>query len=245
MDSLGRVPRGVALVVVGLALFAVTACGTTVPQVSSDGSAAPTAGTPPGLLPSETASEAAKPPRSPHEILSNNIRLARTACKGCGAELNLNEPTVQKSIHLLMREHAQHKDFVLTEANAERALYGPAGSTPTLAGANNPPPDVSFRDASGREVYRREIKTFSGAPTTFARQFEDYAKKLEYRGELYVQVPRGTDIQRLMEAFWAKNRDDRRLARYAEVYVAFHTPEGRPAGLWMLGARGMGVPGQG
>ncbi|MBQ1049255.1 hypothetical protein KBX50_12385 [Micromonospora sp. C51] len=85
-----------------------------------------------------------------HEILSDNIRLARTACKGCGGELNLDAPAFRKSIDLLMREHAQHKDFVLTEVNAQRALYGPAGSTPRLAGANKPPPDISFRDASGR-----------------------------------------------------------------------------------------------
>lgn len=242
MDPLDRTALGVARVVVGLALFAVAACGTTAPTEPGDTSP-PTSGTSSGSPSSESTSSVAEPLRQPHEILSNNIRLARAACKGCGGELNLDASAARKSIGLLMREHAQHKDFVLTEVNAERALYGPSGSTPRLAGANKPPPDVSFRDASGREVYRREVKTFSGTPTTFARQFEDYAKKLDYRGELYVQVPRGTDPQRLMEAFWAKNRDDRRLARYADVYVAFHTPDGRPSGLWMLRARGMGVPG--
>ncbi|MFI7025259.1 hypothetical protein [Micromonospora sp. NPDC049900] len=239
-----RLRLGATRILTGALLLALAACGSTGSSVSSS-SLPPEVGvatSAPPQAPEDAPAEEGRE-RLPHEVLATNIRLARTACKGCGAELNLDAATRQKSIVSLMREHAQHKDFVLSEANAERALYGPEGSTPTLAGANKPPPDVSFLDKSGQEVYRREVKTFSGAPTTFARQFEDYAKKLTYRGELFVQVPPGTDVRRLMEAFWAKNRDDRRLARYADVYVAFHTPDGRPLGLWMLGARGMGVPG--
>ncbi|WP_305783737.1 hypothetical protein [Symbioplanes lichenis] len=194
------------------------------------------------VMPS-VAAEPAAPVRRPDQILADNVKAAYSACKGCGGELNADAATVQKLVKRLVREHSQHKTFPLSAENAEQALYGPPGSVPKLAGANNPPPDVSFRDADGAEVYRREVKTFSGTATTFAKQFEDYGKKLGYRGELYVQVPAGTDVRALMDALWAKNTSDARLARYADVYVAFHDEGGRRLGLWMMGARGMGVPG--
>lgn len=203
----------------------------------------------PGAAGSPTPVVSVLPPFSqapvprPEQILAANVRAAYTACKGCGGELNVDPSTARKLVTSLVREHSQHKGFPLSAANAEEALYGPPGSTPKVAGANNPPPDVSFRAADGSEVYRREVKTFSGSATTFAKQFEDYGKKLNYRGELYVQVPAGTDVQALMKALWEKNRDDARLARFADVYIAFHDESGRRLGLWMMGARGMGVPG--
>ncbi|GAB1690832.1 hypothetical protein [Krasilnikovia sp. M28-CT-15] len=70
-----------------------------------------------------------------------------------------------------------------------------------------------------------------------------YGKKMDYRGELLIQVPAGTDPKVLMDAFWSARKDDRLLAKFADLYAAFRDPDGKPLGLWMIGARGMGVPG--
>ncbi|GAB1646262.1 hypothetical protein KRMM14A1259_66850 [Krasilnikovia sp. MM14-A1259] len=56
-------------------------------------------------------------------------------------------------------------------------------------------------------------------------------------------MPAGTDPKALMDAFWAARGDDRLLVKYADLYAAFRDPDGKPLGLWMFGARGMGVPG--
>jgi hypothetical protein len=189
----------------------------------------------------QATEEAAGVPENPADILARNIRAARSACGGCGGELNLDEAAKEKAIAELMKEHSEHGGPPLSRANAELALYGPPGSTPYVAGQHRPAPDVSFRDAAGNEVYRREVKTFVGTPKSFDSAFSKYASKMDYRGELLIQVPRGTDVRVLMEAFWGARKDPRLLAKYANVYAAFRDPDGNPVGVWMFGARGMGV----
>jgi hypothetical protein len=180
----------------------------------------------------------------PAAVLARNIEAAHSACGGCGGTLDLDDDTKDKLIDELVDEHSKHTNGpALTRANAEVALYGPAGATPKLAGQGNPPPDVSFRDAAGNEVYRREVKTFNGTPKQFSNTMSTYASKISYRGELLIQVPAGTDPKRLMDAFWAARGNETALAKFADVYAAFRDPEGKALGLWMFGARGMGVPG--
>jgi hypothetical protein len=182
-------------------------------------------------------------PQDPVQILARNIEAAHSACAGCGGQLNVDETTKTQLVDELVAEHSQHDGPALTRRNAELALYGPPGSRPVLAGKNNPPPDVSFRDQAGNEVYRREVKTYDGNSTTFSKNVSDWADKLKYRGELFIQVPAGTDPRPLMDGFWNARRDDRLLTKYADLYAVFHDPDGQVIGIWMFGARGMGVPG--
>jgi hypothetical protein len=94
-------------------------------------------------------------------------------------------------------------------------------------------------------VLGRQVKTFAGKPNQFPGRLSDAAPRIGYDRELLVQVAPGVDaaaVEGMMKSFWG-NRSDARLAAYQNMWVAFRSPEGKPLGLWMLGARGMGVPG--
>ncbi|WAU81199.1 hypothetical protein O1Q96_16305 [Streptomyces sp. Qhu-G9] len=211
--------------------------------------------TPPTSAPSESptptgpqSAGAAEEPTAqaaldPVEILSRNVSAARSACAGCGGELKVDAATKKEMMDELLREHSEHQGPPLTRVNAEKSLYGPAGSTPQVAGQSEPAPDVSFRDQEGKEVYRREIKTFDGNESSFSKSFSKYAGKMKYRGEFYIQVKGEVDPKVLMQRFWDDRKGKGALDKYADVYAAFHDEKGRPLGLWMFGARGMGVPG--
>lgn len=82
-------------------------------------------------------------------------------------------------------------------------------------------------------------------PNQFPGRLGDAAPNMRYDGELLVQVAPGVDataVEGMMKGFWG-NRSDARLAAYQNMWVAFRSSDGRPLGLWMPGARGMGVPG--
>ncbi|WBB47299.1 hypothetical protein O3597_19370 [Verrucosispora sp. WMMA2044] len=184
-------------------------------------------------------------PVNPVEVLARNTRRAYAACGGCGGVLALSGVELQAAIDSLVAEHSKQAGPALTRKNAELALYGPAGATPKVAGDNVQGYDVLFYDASGKLVLGRQIKTFAGKPNQFPNRLRAAAPSMEYDGELLVQVAPGVDAaaaEGMMRSFWG-NRSDARLAVYQNMWVAFRSPDGRPLGLWMPGARGMGVPG--
>ena len=184
-------------------------------------------------------------PVNPVEVLARNTRRAYAACGGCGGVLALSGVDLQAAIDSLVAEHSKQAGPPLTRKNAELALYGPAGATPKVAGDNVKGYDVLFYDASGRLVLGRQVKTFAGKPNQFPGRLSDAAPNMQYDGELLVQVAPGVDeaaVEGMMKGFWG-NRSDARLAAYQNMWVAFRSPDGRPLGLWMPGARGMGVPG--
>ncbi len=188
--------------------------------------------------------EAEAAPVNPVEVLARNTRRAHAACPGCGGALALSGADLRAAVDSLVAEHSKQKGPPLTRKNAEIALYGPAGTTPKVAGDNVEGYDVLFYDASGKLVLGRQVKTFAGNPNQFAGRLSDAAPRMRYDGELLIQVAPGVDaaaVEGMMKSFWG-NRTDQRLAAYQNMWVAFRSPEGKPLGLWMPGARGMGVP---
>ncbi|MFI7022689.1 hypothetical protein ACIBMZ_08225 [Micromonospora sp. NPDC049900] len=195
---------------------------------------------------SEAASvEPEAAPVNPVEVLARNTRRAYAACGGCGGVLALSGVDLQAAIDSLVAEHSKQAGPPLTRKNAELALYGPSGTTPKVAGDNVQGYDVLFYDASGKLMLGRQVKTFAGKPNQFPNRLRAAAPTMKYDGELLVQVAPGVDaaaVEGMMKGFWG-NRSDARLAAYQNMWVAFRSPDGRPLGLWMPGARGMGVPG--
>ena len=126
--------------------------------------------------------------------------------------------------------------FRLTRGNADQILRGPPGTTPEVAGSGVPGADVTFRDADGDVVLRREVKSIEGNANSFNRELSRAADQIGRDGEVWVQVPPGTDVEGFVRTF-QRNRTDERLADYQDVSVVFRDPDGSDLGTYRVGER--------
>lgn len=197
--------------------------------------------------PSVPSPSATDPPQAvdPVEVMARNMPRAKAACAGCGGTLSITGAELTKAIDSLAAEHAKQPGTPLSRKNAELALYGPAGTRVKVAGDNVAGYDVLFHDASGKLVLGRQVKTFEGNPNNFKTRLSQAAKSMANNGEFFVQVPAGTTpqaVKAMMDGFW-RQRSDEQLAKYKDMWVAFHDPKGKPLGIWMPGGRDMGAYG--
>jgi hypothetical protein len=176
-------------------------------------------------------------PTDPIEIYARNIHQAALACATCEGQREINLDPTAREAAVAKQIGDSNKDFRLTRTNAELALRGPVGSTPTVAGRGVQGGDVIFRNANGTVVFRREVKCLTGFGN-FSDEMSRAAKQVEYDGEVFVQVPTGTDLRAVINKFWGPRTDDD-LSKYRYVWVVFHQPDGKPLGVYMLGLRGM------
>lgn len=93
----------------------------------------------------------------------------------------------------------------IPRAAADKRLDGPPGTTPEVAGPGGPGADITFRDADGRIVLKREAKTLDGNANSFSRQLSRIRdKQLTSGGEAWFEMRSGTtreEIYKLMRQF--------------------------------------------
>ncbi|MCY7342269.1 MAG: hypothetical protein LH603_10615, partial [Pseudonocardia sp.] len=130
------------------------------------------------------------------------------------------------------------RKFPLTDGNAEAMLRGgPPGTIPVVAGPGAPGADVRFVDADGGDILRREHKSIGGGYNSFNTELAHAAKEqLAYRGEVWVQVRPGTDVETWIRK-WQGSRSADRLADYLGMEVVFRDSDGAPLGTYRLGDR--------
>ncbi|HWU87081.1 MAG TPA: DUF4157 domain-containing protein [Kofleriaceae bacterium] len=118
-----------------------------------------------------------------------------------------------------------NRDFPLTRPNAEQVLTGPPGTRVRVAGPGGAGADVEFIDATGQTVLRREVKAINGGVNSFNSEVSHAATQLGRQGEIWVQVPAGTDVNAWLRAFRGR-RDAAALARYSGVELRAFDPAG-------------------
>lgn len=118
-----------------------------------------------------------------------------------------------------------NKDFPLSRDNAKDALKGPEGTRAEVAGPGGEGADIKFRDGNGNVVFEREVKSISGGPNSFNTDMSKAAKQINYKGEVYVQAPAGTNGQQWIDSFRGR-RSAADLARYKDVAVKIVDPSG-------------------
>ena len=123
-----------------------------------------------------------------------------------------------------------NKDFPLSPDNAALALSdAPAGTESVdIAGTGTKDRDIIFKDKYGNIVGRRELKCIQGegelprpfASGTFGDQVSKGAKQVGYNGNVFVQVPDGTDYQYYLQNFVAsRGNNPAKLAKYQNVTI--------------------------
>jgi hypothetical protein len=107
--------------------------------------------------------------------------------------------------------------FPLTQTNAEAALKPPPGVSRTeVAGPSGTGPDIRFFGPGGLVILQREVKSIAGNYNSFNQQLSKAAKgQLQGTGEVFVQVPQGTDIAPWLQTF--HSTPGRNLNDYAGV----------------------------
>lgn len=138
--------------------------------------------------------------------------------------------TTEEQISALANEHPG-----LTRTNAERAVRGPDGSIPVLSGAQRVSPtgdvpkaaDIEFRQLTpdGNVVLRREVKVWTGTQGRFDAALSDAADQLIAGGgggEIFVQVPTGTNARSVVQRFkgaggLSRDQQGVRLGRYRSM----------------------------
>jgi hypothetical protein len=121
-----------------------------------------------------------------------------------------------------------NQEFPLTRGNAERIVTGPPGSTVEVAGPGGAGADVVIRTGgpNGTTILNREVKCIAGAAQgSFNREVAHAAAQLGYSGEIYVQVPEGTNGLRMVLRFRGA-RQPSELGRYRSVRIVIVEPGG-------------------
>lgn len=148
---------------------------------------------------------------------------------------NLSRADKQHLIEVLTSD--SNEDFPLPRENAVAALRGgPPGTTPEVAGPGEAVPDVQFRDADGNVVLARELKNTSGTFNSFNTELTHATRQLNYRGEVWFQVPEGTNGEQWVRN-WQNFRSDAGLEKYRDVNVVVRTDTGAEIGRYNLGER--------
>jgi len=75
-----------------------------------------------------------------------------------------------------------------------------------------------------------------GNANSFNAALRTGADQVEFDGEVWAQVPPGSDVESFVRQF-QRNRSDARLADYERVSVVFRDPEGNDLGRYRLGER--------
>ncbi len=116
--------------------------------------------------------------------------------------------------------------FPLTRNNAVRALDGPEGTHVEIAGQGGEGADITFVDKHGNVVLHREVKCIQGTGQgTFNREISKAASQAQYNGQIFVQMPEGTDAARYIARFrGARSTAD--LAKYNTVSITIADPAG-------------------
>jgi len=238
MGTRDRIWRLAVIVV----LAAATAGCPAGPQTSGSGDAAsPPAPSAPVATADAAPSSSASPsndnrPTDPLEIFKRNIGLAAAACGGCKGQKDINLPPAERAAAMRELISDSNKSFRLSEVNAQTALRGPVGTVPKVAGRAVEGADVTFVGPDGNDAFLREVKCVTGG--NFGAQVSKAASQVRYDGEVFVQMPPGADVNRLLNSFWGA-RTDADLWKYRYVWVAVHDPTGARIGGGMLGLRGM------
>jgi hypothetical protein len=135
--------------------------------------------------------------------------------------------TTEENINTLIQD--TNRDFPLTRVNAERVVRGPQGATAKVAGEGGAGADVTFTEntPNGQVVLRREVKCIQGgAQGSFNAEVGHAASdQLKYRGEIFVQVPAGTDATQMVLRFRGA-RTAEQLGLYRSVNITIADPAG-------------------
>ncbi|MEV2237358.1 hypothetical protein [Micromonospora sp. NPDC049891] len=175
-------------------------------------------------------------PTDPLEVFKRNVTLAAESCGTCRGQKSINLPPAERTAAIRRLIDDSNENFRLSEVNADAALRGPQDTRPQVAGPGGEGADVTFLGAGGTAAFRREVKCLKGG--NFSGEMSRAARQVKYDGEVFVQMPAGTDVGRLLQRFWG-GRTDADLAKYRGVWVTVHDPDGKRIGAGMLGLRGM------
>ena len=123
-------------------------------------------------------------------------------------------------------------DFPMTEKNALAALDMPGAASIHVTGKNGAGADISFFDKSGNLFFSREAKCSEGTGNTInehlRKSIKQILEKNAPRGEIFIQVPSGTDSQKAVAEGLSVFRKYQagRIHNYAHINVVFKDPDG-------------------
>lgn len=114
-----------------------------------------------------------------------------------------------------------HEKYLLTDANAEAALQGPANTTPEVEiPEDEHGVDIIFKDTAGNTALTREVKSVGETGKAFKQEFavrlEEGARQEGEEGprELMIQVPAGQDVQGALQHFRDQHKGQGELIKY-------------------------------
>ena len=86
--------------------------------------------------------------------------------------------------------------------------------------------DLVFRGSNGEVTLEREVKCLTGsAQGTFNREFNKASKQIGFNGDIFLQVPEGTNVRRFVSIF--VGTPNRNLDQYKNVTIQFREPSGK------------------
>jgi len=134
--------------------------------------------------------------------------------------------TTEQNIKTLVED--SNPNFRLSRANAETALRGPEGAVVKVAGPGGEGADIEFRQHTpeGNIVDRREVKCIQGAAQgSFNTEVSTASRQLQGRGNVFVQVPEGSDGLSMVKRFRGA-RTVEQLGGYRSVTITIVNPGG-------------------
>jgi hypothetical protein len=132
-----------------------------------------------------------------------------------------------ENIKILIKH--SNKKFPLSEVNAIRVLQHPEGWVVKLADTlekEGPGDDLVFQ--SGSQILRREVKCIDGkAMGSFNTDISKAANQVKLGGEVFVQVPEGTDALNKIKRFRNSRVTPEQKGRYRSVNIVMVDDKGR------------------
>lgn len=143
----------------------------------------------------------------------------------------------QELIDRLMEEHPQ-----LSRANAVAALRGgPEDMTVNAVGAGAAGPDIVFTDENGNVVEGRQVKATAGTYGTFNHALRDTVGQLDRTGQVWIQVPEGSEVAndpgRAVARYQGQPHVANNLEPYRGTQVIIVSESGTELGRYNLGER--------
>jgi RHS repeat-associated protein len=120
----------------------------------------------------------------------------------------------------------------LSDVNARNALEAPDGATQTeVAGDGVEGADVTFKDADGNVVLRREIKTINGTYNSFDKNLQKGAEQVKESGEVEIQGDISpAQFEQYLTKFRRLVKSRGREAKYQHVRVRVRNSRGDEVG---------------
>ena len=109
--------------------------------------------------------------------------------------------------------------FPMAKHNAEVAFKGPPGTKPLVAGSGVAGGDLKFVNAKGEVVFQREVKCITGKQSAFNSSVSHAVEQIGKTGEVFVQVPAGTDALSQVNRFRGIARTPEQLAKYKDKAI--------------------------